>query len=163
MDMTGSQHIEASRETVWTALNDADVLKRCIPGCESIEKISDTALNAKVTLKVGPVKASFVGKVKLSDLDPPNGCQISGEGTSGVAGFAKGGATVRLQADGSTTILSYDVKAQIGGKLAQLGARLIDSTAKKIATEFFAKFGEAVAPAKSQFSTSELRQQTNEA
>lgn len=161
MDMTGSQRIEASRETVWTALNDADVLKRCIPGCESIEKISDIELNAKVTLKVRPVKASFVGKVKLSDLDPPN--QISGEGTGGVAGFAKGGATVRLQADGSTTILSYDVKAQIGGKLAQLGARLIDSTAKKIATEFFAKFDEVVAPAKSQFSTSELRQQTNEA
>jgi carbon monoxide dehydrogenase subunit G len=146
MDMTGSQRIEASRETVWAALNDPDVLKRCIPGCESIEKISDTEMSAKVTLKVGPVKASFTGRVTLSDLDPPNRYRISGEGAGGVAGFAKGGATVRLHRDGSATMLDYDVKAQIGGKLAQLGGRLIDSTARKLAAEFFEKFGEVVAP-----------------
>jgi uncharacterized protein len=128
------------------ALNDPDVLKRCIPGCESIERISDTEMSAKVTLKVGPVKASFTGRVKLSDLDPPNRYRISGEGAGGVAGFAKGGATVRLHRDGSATMLDYDVKAQIGGKLAQLGGRLIDSTARKLAAEFFEKFGEVVAP-----------------
>jgi carbon monoxide dehydrogenase subunit G len=150
MDMTGTQHIEAPREAVWAALNDPDVLRRCIPGCESIEKISDTEMNAKVTLKIGPVKASFTGKVTLSDLDPPNGYRISGEGAGGVAGLAKGGATVRLQKDGSATILDYDVKAQIGGKLAQLGGRLIDSTAKKLAGEFFEKFGEVVAPSEAQ-------------
>jgi carbon monoxide dehydrogenase subunit G len=150
MDMTGTQRIEAPREAVWAALNDPYVLKRCIPGCESIEKISDTEMNAKVTLKIGPVKASFTGKVTLSDLDPPNGYQINGEGAGGGAGFAKGGATVRLQKDGSATILDYDVKAQIGGKLAQLGGRLIDSTAKKLAGEFFEKFGEVVAPSEAQ-------------
>jgi uncharacterized protein len=150
MDMTGTQRIEAPREAVWAALNDPYVLKRCIPGCESIEKISDTEMNAKVTLKIGPVKASFTGKVTLSDLDPPNGYQINGEGAGGGAGFAKGGATVRLQKDGSATILDYDVKAQIGGKLAQLGGRLIDSTAKKLAGEFFEKFAEVVAPSEAQ-------------
>jgi carbon monoxide dehydrogenase subunit G len=152
MDMTGSQRIDAPRETVWAALNDPEVLKRSIPGCEGIEKVSDAEMNAKVTLKVGPVKASFTGKVTLSDIDPPNGYQITGEGSAGVAGFAKGGATVLLQDDGAATILNYDVKAQIGGKLAQVGGRLIDSTAKKLAAEFFAKFGEAVAPAKAQSS-----------
>jgi carbon monoxide dehydrogenase subunit G len=156
MDMTGSQRIEASRETVWAALNDPDVLKRCIPACESIEKISDTEMSAKVTLKVGPVKASFTGRVTLSDLDPPNGYRISGEGAGGVAGFAKGGATVRLRGDGTATILDYDVKAQIGGKLAQLGGRLIDSTAKKLAAEFFEKFGEAVAPSETRPVTTAL-------
>ena len=153
MDMTGTQRIEAPRERVWAALNDPEVLKQCIPGCETIEKVSDTELTAKVVLRVGPVKAAFAGKVTLSDLDPPNGYVISGEGTGGVAGFAKGGATVRLSDDGAATILSYDVKAQIGGKLAQLGARLIDSTAKKLATEFFEKFGQAVAPAAPQETT----------
>ncbi len=147
MDMTGTQRIDAPREAVWAALNDPEVLKRSIPGCESIEKVSDTEMNARVTFKVGPVKASFTGKVILSDLDPPNGYQITGEGSGGVAGFAKGGAAVRLEADGTATILHYDVKAQIGGKLAQLGGRLIDSTAKKLAAEFFTKFGDAVAPA----------------
>src|ERR1700676_2839886 len=104
MDMSGTQRIEAPREAVWAALNDPDVLKRCIPGCESIEKISDTEMTAKVTLKIGPVKASFTGKVTLSDRDPPNGYRISGEGAGGVAGFAKGGATVRLHRDGSATM-----------------------------------------------------------
>jgi uncharacterized protein len=146
MDMTGTQHIEAPRDVVWTALNDVEVLRQSIPGCESVEKISDTEMNAKVVLKVGPVKATFTGKVTLSDLDPPNGYTITGEGSGGAAGFAKGSAMVRLVENAGATDLNYDVKAQIGGKLAQLGSRLIDSTAKKLAGEFFEKFGEAVAP-----------------
>jgi uncharacterized protein len=146
MDMTGTQHIEAPRDVVWTALNDVEVLRQSIPGCQSIEKISDTEMNAKVTLKVGPVKATFTGKVTLSDLDPPNGYTIAGEGSGGAAGFAKGSATVRLVETTGSTDLHYEVKAQIGGKLAQLGSRLIDATAKKLAGDFFEKFGEAVAP-----------------
>ena len=146
MDMNGSQRIEASREKVYAALNDTEILKQCVPGCEFIEKTSDTDMNAKVTLKIGPVKASFAGKITLSDLDPPNGYTISGEGSGGVAGFAKGGAKVRLEADGAATILHYTVDAQIGGKLAQLGARLIDATAKKLAGDFFTKFSDVVAP-----------------
>jgi uncharacterized protein len=147
MDMTGTQRIAAPRAVVWTALNDVDILKQCIPGCESIEKTADTEMNAKVTLRVGPVKASFLGKVTLSDLDPPNGYTITGEGSGGAAGFAKGGAKVRLAEEEGATILSYEVKSEIGGKLAQLGGRLIDSTAKKLATEFFEKFGKVVEPA----------------
>ena len=144
MDMNGSQRIEASRETVFAGLNDVEVLRQCIPGCDSIEKTSDTEMVAKVTLRIGPVKASFAGKVTLSDLDPPNGYTISGEGSGGMAGFAKGGAKVSLEADGEATILNYTVTAEIGGKLAQMGSRLIDSTAKKLAGEFFAKFSEVV-------------------
>lgn len=146
MEMNGSQRIEASREQVYAALNDVDILRQCIPGCESIEKTSDTEMNAKVTLRVGPVKASFTGKVTLSDLDPPNGYTISGEGSGGMAGFAKGGAKVNLVPDGDATILNYTVAAEIGGKIAQLGSRLIDGTAKKLAGDFFAKFSEIVGP-----------------
>lgn len=146
MDMNGSQRIEASREKVYAALNDVEVLKQCIPGCESIEKISDSEMTAKVTLRVGPVKASFNGKVTLSDFDPPNGYTIAGEGAGGMAGFAKGGATVKLEADGDATILHYTVKAEVGGKLAQLGGRLIDATATKLAGEFFEKFSNIVGP-----------------
>ena len=146
MDMTGTQHIDAPRDVVWRALNDPEVLRQSIPGCQSIDKISDTEMNAKVILKVGPVKATFAGKVTLSDLDPPNGYTITGEGSGGAAGFAKGSATVRLLAAAGGTDLSYEVKAQIGGKLAQLGARLIDATAKKLAGDFFKDFGNAVAP-----------------
>ncbi|CAN1559040.1 COG3427 Carbon monoxide dehydrogenase subunit G, CoxG [Rhabdaerophilaceae bacterium] len=144
MDMNGSQLINASRETVYAALNDIDVLRQCIPGCEEIEKTSDTEMAAKVVLRIGPVKASFSGKVTLSDLDPPNGYTISGEGSGGIAGFAKGGAAVKLDAVPDGTMLHYDVKAEIGGKIAQLGSRLIDSTAKKLAGEFFEKFSEIV-------------------
>lgn len=146
MEMNGSQRIEASREQVYAALNDVDILRQCIPGCESIEKTSDTEMNAKVTLRIGPVKASFTGKVTLSDLDPPNGYTISGEGSGGMAGFAKGGANVDLVPEGEATMLNYTVKAEIGGKIAQLGSRLIDGTAKKLAGEFFSKFGEIVGP-----------------
>ena len=146
MDMNDSQVINAPRATVWAALNDPEVLKACIPGCESIEKLSDTELQAKVTLKIGPVKASFTGKVLLSNLDPPNGYTISGEGQGGVAGHARGGADIRLEEVGETTILHYQVSAEVGGKIAQLGARLIDGTAKKLAGDFFEKFSEVVAP-----------------
>ncbi len=145
MEMSGTQRIEAPREAVWAALNDPEILKQCIPGCESVEKISDTEMTAKVTLKIGPVKASFTGSVTLSDLDPPNGYTITGEGSGGVAGHAKGGAKVRLTADGDATELTYEVSSQIAGKIAQLGSRLIDSTAKKLAGMFFEKFGAVVA------------------
>ncbi|SOE18798.1 hypothetical protein SAMN05877838_3740 [Hoeflea halophila] len=146
MEMNGSQRIEAPREVVYAALNNDDVLRKCIPGCESIEKVSETEMNAKVTLRVGPVKAKFDGKVTLSDLDPPNGYTISGEGSGGMVGFAKGGAKVDLVPDGEATILNYTVAAEIGGKIAQLGSRLIDGTAKKLAGEFFSRFSEIVGP-----------------
>jgi uncharacterized protein len=144
MDMTGEERIAARREAVWKALNDVDILRQCIPGCESLEKVSDTDMAAKVKLQIGPVRAAFTGKVTLSDIDPPNGYRISGEGNGGVAGYAKGGAVVRLIEDGSGTLLKYEAKADVGGKLAQLGGRLIDSTAKKLAGDFFQKFGEIV-------------------
>jgi uncharacterized protein len=145
MQMNGRQRIPAPKEKVWTALNDPLILKQCIPGCQSLEMTSPTEMTATVVFKVGPVKATFGGKVTLSDLDPPNSYRISGEGSGGVAGFAKGGATVRLESESpEITILHYAVDAQIGGKLAQLGARLIDSTARKLAGEFFASFGEVV-------------------
>lgn len=144
MDMTGTQRIEAPRKQVYAALNDLAVLKQCIPGCESIELLSDNRMRATVTLKVGPVKASFAGIVTLSDLDPPNGYTITGEGSGGPAGFAKGSAKVRLEPDGDATILTYTAKADVGGKLAQLGGRLIDGTAKKLAGEFFERFGALV-------------------
>jgi carbon monoxide dehydrogenase subunit G len=145
MQMSDSQSIPASKEKVWAALNDPAILKQCIPGCEMLDMSSPTEMTATVVFRVGPVKATFGGRVTLSDLDPPNSYRISGEGSGGVAGFAKGGATVRLEAQGpDTTVLHYDVDAQIGGKLAQLGSRLIDSTAKKLAGQFFASFGEVV-------------------
>ena len=146
MDMSGSQRIDAPQDKVWAALNDPAILKQRIPGCQEIEQTSPTEMTAKVVLKIGPVKATFAGKVTLSDLDPPNGYTISGEGQGGVAGFAKGGAKVRLEPEGEATILHYDAKADVGGKIAQLGARLIDGTAKKLAGEFFETFGQAVAP-----------------
>ncbi|GAB2182759.1 SRPBCC family protein [Roseibium sp. LAB1] len=144
MDMSGSHRIPAKRETVWQALNDPDVLKACIPGCESLEKTSDTEMTAAVTSKIGPVKAKFKGEVTLENINPPESYTIAGEGKGGVAGFAKGSADVKLTEDGDETILSYEAKAQVGGKLAQLGSRLIDSTAKKMAEEFFTKFSEMV-------------------
>jgi len=145
MDMTGEYRIAAPRQKVWEALNDPQVLKASIPGCESIERLSPTEMTAKVAARVGPVSAHFSGKVTLSDLDPPNGYRISGEGTGGAAGFAKGGATVKLADDGSGgTILSYTVEAQVGGKLAQIGSRLIDGTARKMAGDFFGRFADQV-------------------
>ena len=146
MDMTGEYRIAASREEVWRALNDPDVLKQSIPGCDEIIRTSDTTMTAKVTVKVGPVKAKFTGDVTLSDFDPPNGYTISGQGKGGPAGFAKGSAKVRLEQDGDGTLLKYEVNATVGGKLAQIGSRLIDSTARKMAKDFFGKFAEIVAP-----------------
>jgi len=139
--------IEAPREKVYAALNDPEILKRAIPGCEEMERVSDTELTAVAVVKIGPVKAKFKGRVTLSDIDPPNGYTITGEGQGGAAGFAKGGAKVSLIEDGDATILSYEVRADVGGKLAQVGARLIEGTAKKLAADFFAAFREAVAGA----------------
>lgn len=144
MEIKGEYRIAAPREKVFAALNDASILKACIPGCESLEKLSDTEMTAKVRLRIGPVSAAFSGKVTLSDIDPPNGYKISGEGQGGVAGFAKGGAVVALKEEGNETILNYDVDAQVGGKIAQVGARLITGTAKKLADEFFGKFANTI-------------------
>ena len=144
MDLTGEVRLAAPRETVWRALNDPEILKRAIPGCESVEKVSDTEFNAKVALKIGPMSAKFAGKGTLSDLNPPNGYTITGEGQGGVAGFGKGSAKVELVDDNGATVLRYTAAAQVGGKIAQLGARLIDATAKKLADQFFTKFAEVV-------------------
>lgn len=140
MDMSGEKRINAPRAIVWAALNDPEALKASIPGCESVDKKSDTEFAAKVGLSIGPVKAKFAGEVTLTDLDPPNGYKLSGQGSGGVAGFGKGEARVSLRDDGTATIISYQVHASVGGKLAQVGQRLIDSTAKKLADQFFAKF-----------------------
>ncbi|MGB7256447.1 MAG: carbon monoxide dehydrogenase subunit G [Pseudolabrys sp.] len=140
MTMTGEVQLPAPRATVWEKLNDAETLKACIPGCEELNKTSDTEFQAVAVTKIGPVKARFKGNVQLTDLDPPNGYRISGQGDGGVAGFAKGGATVKLADKDGGTLLSYNVEAQIGGKLAQLGQRLVNGAAKKVADEFFQKF-----------------------
>ena len=145
MTMSGDVQLAANRQIVWAKLNDPAVLKSCIPGCELLEKNSENEFQAVATVKVGPVKARWKGKVRLSDLDPPNSYRISGEGEGGVAGFAKGGAKVTLSDQGGGTLLSYNVEAQIGGKLAQLGQRLINSAAKKTADDFFEKFAQVVA------------------
>jgi len=148
MDITGEYRIPAPREDVWRALNDPNILKQCIPGCESVEKLSETEFTAKVVLKIGPMTAKFAGKGTLSDLDPPNGYTITGEGQGGVAGFGKGKASVTLASEAAAmTVLRYKAEAQVGGKMAQLGARLIDSTTKKLAEEFFRSFAAVVSPA----------------
>jgi carbon monoxide dehydrogenase subunit G len=144
MDMTGEHQIKAPRQAVWAALNDPAVLKQSIAGCEELTKTSETEFQAQVTAKVGPVKAKFGGKVTLSDLDPPNGYTISGEGSGGAAGFAKGGAKVALEDAPGGTLLKYEVHAQIGGKLAQIGSRLVDGAARKMADEFFTAFAGVV-------------------
>jgi carbon monoxide dehydrogenase subunit G len=144
MNMTGERFIAASRAAVWASLNDPEVLKACIPGCESLEKLSDSQMKAVAGIKLGPVSAKFQGQVTLSDLDPPNGYKISGEGKGGPAGFAKGGADVRLAEQDGGTLLTYTVDAQVGGRIAQVGARLIDATAKSMAEQFFKKFAAIV-------------------
>jgi carbon monoxide dehydrogenase subunit G len=147
MQMNESQMVPAPQDKVWAALNDPAVLAKCIPGCQKLEMTAPNEMTATVVVKVGPVKANFSGKVTLSDIEAPNGYRISGEGSGGVAGFAKGGATVKLAAEGAeATRLDYAVDAQIGGKLAQLGGRLIDATAKKLAGEFFEKFAAELSP-----------------
>ena len=145
MDLTGEYRIPAPRDRVWQALNDPAVLESCIPGIEALAKTSDTAFEATVSAKVGPVKAKFTGAVTLSNLDPPNGYTISGEGKGGAAGFAKGGADVALADDGDGgTVLTYTANVQVGGKLAQIGSRLVSGTAKKMADDFFGRFAETV-------------------
>nr|WP_314072618.1 carbon monoxide dehydrogenase subunit G [uncultured Roseococcus sp.] len=148
MEMSGERLIAAPREQVWQALNDPEVLKAAIPGCESLEKVSDTDLTARVAIKIGPMAAKFSAKVKLENLNPPESYTITGEGNGGAMGFAKGGADVALTETGpAETQLRYAVKAQVGGKMAQLGARLIDSTAKQMADQFFDRFAANLAPA----------------
>ncbi|MEN6543187.1 carbon monoxide dehydrogenase subunit G [Parvibaculum sp.] len=148
MEMSGEYRIPAPRENVWAALNDPQVLRETIPGAESVEKIADDEFEAVAKAKVGPVSARFKGKVKLTDIDPPNGYTINGEGNGGAAGFAKGSAKVHLADDNGVTVLTYTVNAQIGGKLAQIGQRFIDSTASKLADEFFGNFSAALGGAK---------------
>lgn len=148
MEMTGERHIAAPRQRVWEALNDPAVLQAAIPGCESVERTGDDSFQARVSLKLGPMSAKFGGKVTLSNVNPPASYTISGEGQGGAMGFAKGGADVSLEEAGpDATILRYSVKAQVGGKMAQLGARLIDSTAKSMADQFFDRFAAQLAPA----------------
>ena len=147
MDMNGEQRIATNQQAVWEALNDLDVLKACIAGCESIDKISDSEHHVTLTAAVGPVKARFKGKMHLDDLNPPHSYHLRFEGQGGVAGFAKGDARVALSADGADTLMTYTVHAQVGGKLAQVGSRLIDAAARKIADDFFTAFNARVAPA----------------
>ncbi|MBU4531426.1 MAG: carbon monoxide dehydrogenase subunit G [Hoeflea sp.] len=144
MEMNGEERIAAPRQLVWDALNDPEILRACIPGCQELEKISDTELAAVVKVKIGPVSATFKGEVTLENINAPESYTIAGEGKGGIAGFAKGGADVKLVEDGAETMLSYVVNAQVGGKLAQLGSRLIDSSSKKLAGQFFTKFNEVV-------------------
>ena len=144
MELTGEQIIKANRDTVFAALNDPDILKEAIPGCESLEKTSDNGFNAVVGLRVGPVTAKFNGSVTLENLNPPESYTLVGEGKGGAAGFAKGKADVVLEPDADGTLLKYTVKADLGGKIAQLGARLMQSTANKLSGEFFGKFAELV-------------------
>ena len=137
MDLTGSYTIPATQSAVWAALNDQDILRECIPGCETLSMLSETEFDATIVAKIGPLKARFTGKAELSEIDPNNGYRIQGEGSGGVAGFAKGGARVHLQGAGDSTVLTYEIEAQIGGKLAQLGSRLITGVVNGMAEKFF--------------------------
>jgi carbon monoxide dehydrogenase subunit G len=147
MEMTGEQLVPASQQDTWTALNDPQVLKACVPGCESITPTGENEYQVLMVAKVGPVSAKFKGKLTLSDVRPPDSYSISFEGQGGPAGFAKGGAQVRLAAEGGHTRLAYDVKANVGGKLAQIGSRLVDAAAKKVADDFFRNFNEKLSAA----------------
>lgn len=145
--LAGEVQLPAARDAVWAKLNDPEVLRTCIPGCELLDKLSDTEFQAIAVTKIGPVKARWKGKVRLTDLDPPNSYRISGDGEGGIAGFARGGAAISLVDKDGGTLLSYTAEAQIGGKIAQLGQRLVLSASKKIADDFFAKFASAVGSA----------------
>ena len=145
MEMKGEQLVPASQADTWAALNDPEILKACVPGCESIDRITDTEYAVLMTARVGPVAAKFKGKLTLSDLNPPNSYSIAFEGQGGVAGFGKGGAQVQLATEGDGTRLSYQVKASVGGKIAQIGSRLVDAAARKLADDFFTAFNEKVA------------------
>lgn len=143
MDMTGERLLPLPRESVWAALNDVAILKAAIPGCEDITWTSETTLEATVTAKIGPVKARFTGTVELTNLNPPEGYTISGSGKGGAAGFARGGAEITLAETADGTLLTYTVEAQVGGKLAQIGSRIVDAAARKLSDEFFTAFSEA--------------------
>ncbi len=147
MEMSGEQHIPLSQQRVWEALNDPAILKSCIPGCESIERISDDEYKVAMLAAVGPVKAKFSGKLLLADLNPPHSYSIAFEGSGGAAGFGKGSAHVTLAPEGAGTVLAYKATASVGGKLAQIGSRLIDGVARKMADDFFTRFNKTVAPA----------------
>jgi len=147
MEMTGEQRIALPQQKVWEALNDPQILKACIPGCESIEKVSDNEYKVAMTAAVGPVKAKFSGKLLLSDLNPPNSYSLAFEGSGGAAGFGKGSAQVALRPEGNETVLTYKATATVGGKLAQIGSRLIDGVAKKMSDDFFNRFNQTVASA----------------
>jgi carbon monoxide dehydrogenase subunit G len=147
MDMTGERYIPLPQQRVWEALNDPEVLKACIPGCDSIEKLSDTEYKVAMTAAVGPVKARFSGKLQLSDLNPPSSYSLTFEGSGGAAGFGKGGAQVKLAPEAGGTKLTYTAKATVGGKLAQVGSRLIDAASRKMADDFFSRFDATIAPA----------------
>jgi carbon monoxide dehydrogenase subunit G len=144
MNLSGEQQVAAPRQRVWEALNDPEVLRQCIPGCQSLDKEGDDRFNAVAEVKIGPIGARFRGTVQLSDLDAPNGYTITGQGNGGIAGNAKGGAKVRLSDVDGGTLVSYDVEAEVGGRMAQLGGPIIDATAKQLAGKFFTKFGEVV-------------------
>ena len=144
MKMTDSRDVAAPREVVWAAILNPDVLKECVPGCTEMSGSAEEGFEATVVQKVGPVKATFKGQVTVSDMDEPNQLTLSGEGKGGAAGFAKGGAIVRFEEDGEGTKLHHDVEANVGGKLAQLGSRIIDGFAKKMADQFFTRLQEAI-------------------
>jgi len=147
MEMSGEQHIPLPQQRVWEALNDPEILKACIPGCESIERVSENEYKVAMTATVGPVKAKFTGKLLLSDINPPNSYSLAFEGSGGAAGFGKGSAHVNLAPEGGGTLLTYRATANVGGKLAQIGSRLIDGVARKMADDFFIRFNKTVAPA----------------
>ncbi len=147
MEMTGEYRIAAPRGVVWAALNDSDVLKRCLRGCERLERLGDSRMVGKVTAKVGPVKVAMDIEMRLSEIDPPNGYRIDGEGKAGPVGFVKGGARVRLADEDGNTVMNYTVDAALGGKLAQMGSRVIDAAAKKMADDFFSKISDEVSHA----------------
>jgi len=147
MEMSGEQHIPLPQQRVWEALNDPEILKACIPGCESIERVSENEYKVAMTAAVGPVKAKFAGKLLLSDIDPPNSYSLAFEGSGGAAGFGKGSAQVNLAPEGGGTLLTYRATASVGGKLAQIGSRLIDGVARKMADDFFIRFNKTVAAA----------------
>ena len=144
MKMTGEKIIKAPRQEVWDALNNAEQLEKAIPGAEKVEKVDENNLIATVKTKIGPISARFSGKIKLSDINPPISYVLTGEGTGGAAGFAKGEARITLEDIGQDTLLKYEVDARVGGKLAQIGQRLIDTAANKLADEFFGKFNDII-------------------
>jgi carbon monoxide dehydrogenase subunit G len=147
MEMSGEQHIPLAQQRVWEALNDPEILKACIPGCDSIDRVSENEYKVAMTAAVGPVKAKFSGKLVLSDINPPDSYSLAFEGSGGAAGFGKGSAQVRLSSESGGTLLTYTANASVGGKLAQIGSRLIDGVAKKMSDDFFERFNKTVAPA----------------